>query len=119
MSPGSDVLMIKTLRLTAALSLAVLAGCSGGPPFDDPFTPYAQRTQTITLSAGNAKDANAAIHVIDPWPSYVYNTRISGDGQRMAESVERYEDVSKLSKAPKPISPLYSTTIGVAGGASQ
>ena len=95
---------------------AALAGCSALPPFDDPFEPYAQRSQTITLSAGNAKEANAAIHVIDPWPRYVYNTRIPGDGQRMADAVERYEDVSKLSKAPKPIAPIYGDIIGVSGG---
>ena len=101
----------------AALAL-LLAGCSALPPFDDPFLPYAERSNTITLSAGNAKEANAAIHVIDPWPAYVRNTRIPGDGQRIADAVERYEDVSKLSKAPKPISPDYSGAIGVSGAAA-
>jgi hypothetical protein len=106
------------LKLLVLASATLLTSCSGGPPFDDPFRPYVQRTDTITLSAGNAQAANEAIQVIDPWPRYVYNTRIPGDGQRMAEAVERYEDVSKLSKAPKPISPDYSTAIGISGGAS-
>jgi hypothetical protein len=108
--------MSKARYLFAISSLAVLAGCSAGPPFDDPFTPYALRTQTITLSAGNAKEANAAIQVIDPWPRYVYNTRIQGDGQRMAEAAERYEDVSKLSKAPKPITSPFDIGVGGTGG---
>jgi hypothetical protein len=111
--------MSKTRFLLACLGAVGLAGCSGAPPFDDPFAPYAQRTQTITLSAGNAKEANAAIHVIDPWPRYVYDTRIPGDGHRMAEAVERYEDVGKLKQAPKPISSVFDTTIGVSGGTSQ
>lgn len=108
--------MSRTRFLFGCLGVVVLAGCSAGPPFDDPFAPYAQRTQTITLSAGNAKEANAAIHVIDPWPPYAYNTRIPGDGQRMAEAVERYEDVSKLSKAPKPIISPFDIGVSSGGG---
>ncbi len=96
--------------------MTAIAGCSAEPPFDDPFAQYVQRTQTITLSAGNAKEANAAIHVIDPWPAYASDTRIPGNGQRMAEAVDRYQDVSKLSKAPKPISPAFGTNIGISGG---
>jgi hypothetical protein len=108
--------MSKARYFLAISSLAVLAGCSAGPPFDDPFTPYALRTQTITLSAGNAKDANAAIQVIDPWPRYVYDNRIPGDGQRMAEAAERYEDVSKLGKAPKPITSIFDIGVTTSGG---
>jgi hypothetical protein len=113
---------MKSGSLILALSLPwALAGCAGGPPFDDPFAPYLQRSNTITLSAGNAKEANAAIQVIDPWPRYVYDTHIPGDGQRMADAVNRYEDVSKLKQAPKPIEPIYSDTVGIAagGGSSQ
>jgi hypothetical protein len=109
--------MLKAWFLIAIPTLAVLGACSAGPPFDDPFAEYAQRTQTITLAAGNAKEANAAIQTIDPWPAYVYNTRIPGDGSRMADAVVRYEDVSKIPNAPKPITPLYSGSIGVGGGA--
>jgi hypothetical protein len=104
------------MKVIAFSSALILAGCSAGPPFDDPFLPYAQRSQTITLGAGNAKEANAAIQVIDPWPAYAYNTHIPGDGQRMAEAVERYQDVSKLTKAPKVINPIYSDTVGIASG---
>ena len=113
--------MIKTRHLLSVLSLAVLSGCAAGPPFDDPFQQYVQRSDHITLSAGNAKEANAAIQIIDPWPRYVYNTRIQGDGQRMAEAVERYEDVSKLGKAPKPIVSLFDIAVGggTGGGAAQ
>jgi hypothetical protein len=108
--------MIRTRYLIAALAVGTLGGCTGLPPFDDPFAQYVQRTDKITLSAGNAEAANTAIQVIDPWPRYVYNTRIPGDGQRMAEAVERYEDVSKIPKAPRAITPDYGTTIGVSGG---
>jgi hypothetical protein len=45
----------------------------------------------VTLSAGNAKDVNAATHVIDPWPRNVKDRRISGNGERMVGAVQRYQ----------------------------
>jgi hypothetical protein len=56
---------------------------------EDPFSQYLQRSVTISLGAGNAKDTNAAIHTIDPWPPYVGYTRIPGNGRRAADSVEQ------------------------------
>src|SRR5882757_8893396 len=78
----------------------------------EPFAQYLQRSNKITLSAGNAKEVNAATHVIDPWPRYVGNRRIPGDGERMAGAARRYEDVYKLPLAPRPI----FTPIGGGGG---
>jgi hypothetical protein len=51
---------------------------------------YIQRSDTITLGAGNAKDVNAATHVIDPWPRYVGRRRIPANGERMVGSMQRY-----------------------------
>jgi hypothetical protein len=56
---------------------------------DDPFSDYLQRSVTITLGAGNAKDANAAVHTIDPWPPYVGYTRIPGNGRHATAAIER------------------------------
>ena len=82
-------------------------------PVWDPVTQYIQRSDTITLSAGNAKNANAAIHVIDPWPRASANRNIPANGQRMSDAYERYRDVSK--RAPIAIiSP--PTLLGGAGG---
>ena len=39
---------------------------------------------------GNAKDANVAIHTIDPWPPYVGNTRIPGDGRAVNAMEQMY-----------------------------
>jgi hypothetical protein len=102
-----------------AIVTSAVAGCSRALPFDDPFEQNLARSQTVTLSAGNAAQANEAIQVIDPWPRYVYDTHIPGDGQRMADAVDRYEDVSKLSKAAKPITPIYNvsgTSLSGGGG---
>jgi hypothetical protein len=87
--------------LSMLLALAGLAALSGRCnaqylPFDDPFNNYLQRSVTITLGAGNAKDANAAIHTIDPWPPYVGRIRIPGRGRHAVESIER------LNRNPDP-----------------
>ena len=51
---------------------------------------YIQRSDTITPGAGNAKDVNAAIHVIDPWPRYVGRRHIRANGERMVGAMQRY-----------------------------
>jgi hypothetical protein len=77
---------------------------------DDPFSDYLQRSVTISLGAGNAKDANAAIHTIDPWPPYVGYTRIPGDGRRAAETVER------MYRVPDPFERQDAGAGGTSGG---
>jgi hypothetical protein len=68
---------------------AVLGGC-WGTVTENPAAEYVRRTDTITMSAGEAKNVNAATHIIDPWPRYVGNRRIPGDGERMATAAQRY-----------------------------
>src|SRR5260370_40730087 len=89
--------MKKIARLLCCLPLlAAAGGCMQTvSPYDpgvDYIQEYAQRSQTITLSAGNAKETNLAIHAIDPWPRYVGNKRIPANGQRMPGPGERYLD---------------------------
>jgi hypothetical protein len=83
------------------------------PAWDDPSEQYLQRTDTITVGAGDAKEVNAATHIIDPWPRNVRNKHIPANGQRMVGAIERYRDVSKLSDAPPPIG---SQSSGFAAG---
>ena len=92
----------------AVLFLALaLGGCAANSTGYDPFEDYTQRRMTISAGAGDAAETNAVIDKIDPWPKYVYDTNIPGDGRRMADAEERYSDVSKLKTAPKPIKPVY------------
>ncbi len=79
---------MKIIPLTMLLSLAV-AGCT--TVYENPATPYVQRTDTVTFGAGNAQAVNAATHTIDPWPRYAGDRRIPGNGARMVGAVERYE----------------------------
>jgi len=81
--------------MRSLIVLIVLVGAASAPLgaraqwIDDPFSDYLQRSDTILLGAGNAKDANAAIHTITPWPPYVGNTRIPIDGRRSVGAVEQ------------------------------
>jgi hypothetical protein len=117
---------MKISHIIMAVTFAGACACSSAMAWDqDPFAQYIQRSDTITLGAGDAKDVNAATHVIDPWPPYVGNRYIPSDGERMSDAVERYRDVSKLPQAPRPIDPgsgggglAAPTATGAAGGAA-
>jgi hypothetical protein len=71
------------------IGAAILPYQCGAQILDDFFSEYFERSVTIAPSAGNAKDANAAIHTIDPWPPYVGDTRIPRDGRAAVNSIER------------------------------
>ena len=81
----------------------------------EPFQMYFQRSDKITLWEGDAKAVNTATHVIDPWPRYVGNRRIPGNGDRLSRAVERYRLGSYRQPAP-PISPYPAGGYGVGGG---
>src|SRR5690349_15422314 len=60
---------MKVITLVMGLcGVVALADICHAQIFDDPFAQYAARTITIWPGAGNANNANAAIHAIDPWP---------------------------------------------------
>ena len=101
------------------IAFAVLLGSAAGSSAwawdQDPFAMYFQRTDKITLGGGDAKAVNAATHIIDPWPRYVGNRRIPGNGDRLSRAVERYRLGSYRQPAP-PISPFYGAGGGGFGG---
>jgi hypothetical protein len=104
------------IRGLVLLMVVGLGGCMQiTEPIMDSAQQYLQRTDSVTLSAGNAKEVNTRIHEIDPWPRYAGNSAISTNGERMAGAAERYRDVSKLNRAPQPL-PTVSSAAG--GGAS-
>jgi hypothetical protein len=87
----SKRLMKNIARTIAAGALAAACGGCWAGVYDNPAAEYLHRSDTITLSAGNAKNANAVTHIIDPWPRQVANRRIPGHGERMAHAMERYK----------------------------
>ena len=102
----------KTLGL-ACLTIS-LVGCSGLYGHDE-FQRYVQRSDSITLSAGDAKEVNAAAHMIHPWPRAVGDRRILADGDKMARGVQRYRTGTPPSD-PLPAIGLGGQPIGGAVG---
>jgi hypothetical protein len=95
-------------------------------PIDDPFSDYLQRSDTILLGAGNAKDVNAAIHTITPWPPYVGNTHIPIDGRRSVDALERmyqkpspFERQFNASGTSVPGTATGSTSVTLTPGLAQ
>ena len=66
------------------------AAIADGALFEDLFGPYCDRRDTVTPGAGDAKDTNAAVHVIDPWPPRVWSRHIPANGTRSVEAIRRY-----------------------------
>ena len=109
------------MRTGHIIAFAVLVGGSfaGSAALawdQNPFATYFQRSDKITLWEGDAKAVNTATHVIDPWPRYVGNRRIPGNGDRLSRAVERYRLGSYRQPAP-PLSPYFIGGYGGAGGA--
>ncbi len=70
-------------RLRACLCAVLVAGLGG-------CVEYMKRSDSVSLSAGETQAWNKVVHTADPWPPYVMNTEISGDGQRTAAAIQRY-----------------------------
>lgn len=112
-------------RLTRILLLTALgASVAGCIHLEDSITQYTERSDKVVLSSGNAKDANVAMHMIDPWPRSSADRRIPADGQRMVGAVERYRDPTKQPPLPPRITPpqvqgTSGPSAGTAAGAAR
>ncbi len=76
---------------------------------------YLDRRDTVTLGAGDAQAWNRTVHAADPWPRYVMNTHIPGDGQRTAVVIQRYS--TGISEGG--LGQTSAPTNGTAGSLSQ
>jgi hypothetical protein len=112
----------KAVLFAAAMLPAIGAAQAGDYDWEDIFAPYRQRIDTATTSSGNAQNVNAATHMITPWPPYVRNRRIPGNGARMVGAIKRYqgqqsETPSQTKRAPTVLETLMQP-VGQAAGAS-
>jgi len=105
---------MKVARTIVAVALAGACGGCWTGVYESPGAEYLHRSDTITLSAGNAKDVNAATHIIDPWPRRVANRRIPGNGERTAHAMERY----KSGQAPGSSNQTGPQVIGIPVGSA-
>lgn len=108
------------MRATFTLALLTGLATAGAARADDTLhydvvAPYLQRTDKIYPGAGDAKDVNAATHMVDPWPRNVGNRNIPANGERMVGAITRYRDTTKLPQAPPPLPPVEIGTSGFTG----
>jgi hypothetical protein len=82
------------MTCTVLLALVTLGSCNGLAGNDE-MDRYYQRSDKITLSAGDAKEVNAATHTITPWPRYVGDRRIVSDARRVGSAVTRYSTTTR------------------------
>ncbi|MGE9007766.1 hypothetical protein ACO2JO_04230 [Leptospira interrogans] len=83
-----------TIRYLAILAPLLLGGCYGLAGHDE-VDRYFQRSDTITMSAGDAKQVNAVTHTIHPWPRGVGDRRIAYDARRVGSAVTRYGNTQR------------------------
>ena len=81
--------MARRSALIGVLAALPLAGCYGLYGYDEAER-YVQRKDTVTLSAGDAKEVNARTHMNDAWPRYVSNRNIPMQGTRGVRAMECY-----------------------------
>ncbi len=89
-------MIARCLTIAAVFSLGGCYGLYGNDEMDR----YVQRSDTITMSAGDAKQVNAVTHTITPWPYYVGDRRIAYDSRRAISAVQRY------GATRQPVDPL-------------
>src|SRR5690242_13869079 len=94
-----------TIRFLIILPALMLGGCYGLYGHDE-MDRYFQRSDTIAMSAGNAKEVNAVTHTIHPWPKYVGDRRLAYDARRVGGAVTRYgaqrQPLDQLPDIPEP-----------------
>ena len=88
--------------LASSIMLGPIAGCAPGA-VDGPASQYIQRTDKVTLGAGNAQAVNAINNIIDPWPPRVGDRRIPANAERMASGIARYRAQSQQRSSAQSI----------------
>src|SRR4051794_14708007 len=98
--------------MTCSVLLAVFTlGSCNGLAGNDEMDRYFQRSDTITLSAGDAKQANAVTHTINPWPRNVGDRRIVVDAGKLQRAIPRY----RLGNQPRDPLPAFGGSTAAAG----
>jgi hypothetical protein len=92
---------MKIIALTAII-IAATAGTAIAQQREGLFDQYFVRSDSITVDAGNAKEVNAAIHVIDPWPRRAADRRIPANGARMSGAIQHYRSNSSPGGQSSP-----------------
>ena len=101
------------MTCTVLLAVFTLGSCNGLAGNDE-MDRYFQRSDSVTLSAGDAKQANAVTHTINPWPSYVGDRRIVAQAAKTGGAIARYRNGTQ-PRDPLPLIGIEGTPMGIAG----
>ena len=101
------------MTCTVLLAVFTLGSCNGLAGNDE-MDRYFQRSDSITLSAGDAKQANAVTHTINPWPSYVGDRRIVVGAAKTGGAIARYRSGTQ-PRDPLPAISGEGLPMGIAG----
>jgi hypothetical protein len=113
---------VRMTKMTGFVALLTLLACGGARaadyPFWDEMARYFQRIDTVSVTSGDAKEVNAATHIIDPWPRNVRNRRIPANGERMVGVITRYKNPGGpgTAAAAPTLAPIIIPTSSSSGG---
>lgn len=82
--------MKKTNIISGLAAALMLSGCQQ----------YLARQDFIEPYNGNAVETNKALMMADPWPRYVYDTRIPTNGRRQADAYTRFSKANAEKVQP-------------------
>jgi len=107
----------KSGTIAVILRLVMFGGCwwwweCSGLWGDDEFQRYAERSDRMTMSSGDAKEVNAMAHIPTPWPRGVGDRRIVSDSAHMQRALDRYRR-SARTPDPMPDVTLPDISMGV------
>lgn len=98
------------MTCTVLLAVFTLGSCNGLAGNDE-MDRYFQRSDTITLSAGDAQHVNSVTQTIHPWPKYVGDRRIVTQAAKTNGAMTRY----RAGNQPRDPLPAFGTTFAGAG----
>ena len=101
------------MTCTVLLAVFTLGSCNGLAGNDE-MDRYFQRSDTITLSAGDAVQANAVTQIIHPWPHYVGDRRIVVSAAKTGGAIGRYRSGTQ-PRDPLPLIGIGGAPLGTAG----
>jgi hypothetical protein len=112
------------IRIGRVIVIATVMATSGAVAGEGFWDQYFIRSDSITPDAGDAKEVNAATHIIDPWPRYSRHRHIRTDAARLTGAIQRYRanagQAGRLdSQASQPGATPGSATQTPLGGAMQ
>ncbi|MEC5290981.1 hypothetical protein VSX64_10285 [Aurantimonas sp. C2-6-R+9] len=81
-----------SLEIVVLAAAALLTGCAD----------YANQRDTISLGAGNAMQANMAVHTANAFPPHRNVTAIRSDGQVAERNVRVYRGIGQTAGPAQP-----------------